>query len=355
MERPRVPTGSAERVAAGPGRPAGSPSLSGVVVLCCGLTTLDVIQEVDAVPAPNEKAVARALTVTFGGPAANAAATAVALGARARLVTSIGSGPVADLVRAELATAGVEVVDLAAGSGAAPAVSTVLVTASTGQRAVVSVNATRSGELPTVPAGVLDGVGVVLVDGHHLASALEVARSARAVGVPVVHDGGSWKPGLERLLALVDHAIVSTDFRVPAGELPADGSAADGSATDGAAIDGAETGRASARVDPRERILREVASFGPLVVARSDGAGPLLVLEPRASAAVRSVTVPVDPARRVVDTVGAGDVLHGAYAAFLGGTCGAVDPVVLLARAAGVASESVHFAGARGWVPGYRG
>ena len=355
MERPRVPTGSAERVAAGPGRPAGSPSLSGVVVLCCGLTTLDVIQEVDAVPAPNEKAVARALTVTFGGPAANAAATAVALGARARLVTSIGSGPVADLVRAELATAGVEVVDLAAGSGAAPAVSTVLVTASTGQRAVVSVNATRSGELPTVPAGVLDGVGVVLVDGHHLASALEVARSARAVGVPVVHDGGSWKPGLERLLALVDHAIVSADFRVPAGELPADGSAADGSATDGAAIDGAETGRASARVDPRERILREVASFGPLVVARSDGAGPLLVLEPRASAAVRSVTVPVDPARRVVDTVGAGDVLHGAYAAFLGGTCGAVDPVVLLARAAGVASESVHFAGARGWVPGYRG
>lgn len=287
----------------------------------------------DAIPAPNEKTTSRSLTLTFGGPAANAAAAAVAVGAAARLVTAIGSGPVAALVVAELADAGVDVVDLARGTGAVPAVSTVLVTAATGERAVVSVNATRVGRLPTAPAGVLDGVDVVLVDGHHLETAIEVARSARAAGVPVVLDGGSWKHGLERLLALVDHAIVSADFRVPADLAPAD---------------------PTCWTDDRERLVRQVASFGPSVVARSDGDGPIVLLDSRTPTEVRSLPVPSDPSRRVVDTVGAGDVLHGAYVAFLALARPGADPAGALARAAGVASESVHFRGARGWVAGRR-
>ena len=334
MERPRVPGPAPERlVGVAAAREPGAPAETGVV-LCCGLTTLDVVQEVDAVPAPNEKTVARSLAVTFGGPAANAAATAVALGVTAHLLTAIGSGPVADLVLTELAGAGVEVVDLARGTAAVPAVSTILVTASTGERAVVSVNATRVGDLSAVPADALDGVDVVLVDGHLLESAIELATSARAAGVPVVLDGGSWKPGLERLLALVDHAIVSADFRVPPSVAPDGPVAADGGPW----------------TDDRERLVRRVASFGPSVVACTDGDGPILVLVPASSAEVRSVPVPSDPSRRVVDTVGAGDVLHGAYVAFLACRPSATDPVRVLARAAGVASESVHFRGARGWV-----
>src|SRR5690606_27237741 len=50
------------------------------MLVCCGLTTLDVTQVVDRLPEPNEKLTGRELTVAFGGPAANAAATAVALG-----------------------------------------------------------------------------------------------------------------------------------------------------------------------------------------------------------------------------------------------------------------------------------
>ncbi len=314
------------------------------VVLCCGLTTVDVIQEVDEIPGPNEKVVARSATLTFGGPAANAAATATTVGAHTRLVTAIGSGPVADLALAELAGAGVEVVDLARGTTAAPAVSTVLVTASTGERAVVSVNATRSGALAAVPTDVLDGVDVVLVDGHHLETAIEISRAARVAGVPVVLDGGSWKPGMERLLALVDQAVVSADFRVPADAVPVDVPAG---------VD-SEAGVASGSTVEAVRLLRQVAAFGPRVVARTDGPGPILVLDFRVSAEVRSVAVPADRSRTVVDTVGAGDVLHGAYAAFLAGEPTASDPADVLARAAQVASESVHFRGARGWVPGYR-
>lgn len=339
----------APRVAGGRHDVAGADRPS-PVVLCCGLTTVDVIQEVDEIPGPNEKVVARSATLTFGGPAANAAATAVAVGAHARLVTAVGSGPVADLALAGLADCGVEVVDLARGTGAAPAVSTVLVTASSGERAVVSVNATRAGALAAMPMDVLDGVDVVLVDGHHLETAIEVSRTARVAGVPVVLDGGSWKPGMERLLALVDQAIVSADFRVPVGVVPADVPASDAPAAGGPAAD-----LASGATLDGEQLLHQVAAFGPRVVARSDGAGPILVLDSRTPAEVRSVAVPTDPSRTVVDTVGAGDVLHGAYAAFVAGELAAGDPVDVLARAARVASESVHFRGARGWVPGCRG
>jgi hypothetical protein len=61
------------------------------------------------------------------------------------------------------------------------------------------------------------GVDAVLVDGHHLDLALPLAAAARAAGVPVLLDGGSWKPGLEQLLTLVDIALISEVLQVPAG------------------------------------------------------------------------------------------------------------------------------------------
>src|SRR4051812_41322890 len=148
-------------------RPATEP-----VVVCCGLATLDLVQEVDRLPSPDEKVVATGLDATFGGPAANAAATAVALGVRARLVTPIGSGARADVVTRPLGRAGVEVVDLLAGTDAAPPVSTVLLTRATGERAVVSVNATATAGVRVPDQAGLDqllaGAAVLLVDGHHL-------------------------------------------------------------------------------------------------------------------------------------------------------------------------------------------
>ena len=204
-----------------PGRPArrtARPRRVTALLVCCGLATLDVVQVVDRLPAADEKIVARSLDVTFGGPAANAAATAAALGVRTVLVTALGTGPVADLVRSGLAAAGVEVVDLLDGPGT-PAVSTVLVTRGTGERAVVSVNAVGVPDLSARARalGVHADATTLLVDGHHLGAARVLAADAAARGVPVLLDGGSWKPGLDELLAAVDHAVLSADFRLPDG------------------------------------------------------------------------------------------------------------------------------------------
>ena len=296
------------------------------LLVCCGLATLDVVQVVDRLPAADEKVVARSLDVTFGGPAANAAATAAALGIRTVLVTALGTGPVADLVRAGLAAAGVDVVDLLAGPGT-PAVSTVLVTNATGERAVVSVNAVGVPDLAAGARalGLHRNATAVLVDGHHLGAATVLAADATARGIPVLLDGGSWKPGLDSLLAHVDHAVLSADFRLPD------------------CAEGAEG------VRDADELLDRVADLGPRLVARSAGPGPVRIrtvdADGRRSSSVlhpRAV-----PAADVVDTLGAGDVLHGATAASL-----AAGHAVLTALADGVdrATESVRHPGALGWV-----
>ena len=326
-------------------------------VLACGLATLDVTQVVDRVPGPDEKVVARSLAVAAGGPALNAAVTAARLGCAATLLTRVGAGGPAAAVRAELDAEGVTLLDAADDAWTLP-VSTVLVTGATGERAVVSTNA--SALAASGPAAVPwpEGTVAVLVDGHHLDLALGAAAAARAAGVPVLLDGGSWKPGLEALLALVDVAVLSADLRLPGGP-------------QGALDD-----------DGVDALLAGVADLGPAVVARSSGPGPVDVLvrscgrERRGRVEVQQVD---DDA--VVDTLGAGDVLHGAALAGLarlprgalaappadgerdGGERGdgergdgaadaglvLVDVLSVLTVATRVATASVQHAGARGW------
>ncbi len=245
----------------------------------------------------------------------NAAATAAALGVRTTLVSAVGSDPLANQVLRDLESAGVGLVDVAA-PGFTPPMSTVLVIADTGERAVVSRNAVGvdgyAVDADTVAQSWLDGVAAVLVDGHHLPIALAVARAAQRRGIPVLLDGGSWKPGLETLLALVDVAVVSADFRLPNAALAAD-------------------------------VLDSLLALGPSWVARSAGADPVTWRSASGTGGMVAV-----PEVAVVDTLGAGDVLHGALLAELAWH-GLADLPGALGRAVVVASASVATSGARGW------
>lgn len=237
--------------------------------------------------------------------------TAALLGVPARLVTAVASSGLGAVVRADCANHGVELVDVAPDGFVVP-VSTVLVTEGTGERAVASRNA-GDVEQWVVPDGdalaaALDGVTAVLVDGHHLPVAVAVAEAARSRGIPVLLDAGSWKAGLEALLAHVDVLVASADFRSPAGDS-----------------------------------LPELLDLGLRWVARSAGAGPVAWLA--ADGSRGEVPVPVVD---VVDTLGAGDVLHGALLADMGER-GISDLAAGLAFAVEVAARSVAAPGARGW------
>ena len=92
-------------------------------------------------------------------------------------------------------------------------------------------------------------------------------------------------------------------------------------------------------------VLEAVAALGPSFVARSAGAGPVLLRLP--SGAHDDVAPPVVPAGEVVDTLGAGDVLHGAAGAAL---ARGADPLAALREGVVAATDSVRHPGALGWV-----
>jgi sugar/nucleoside kinase (ribokinase family) len=274
-----------------------------------GLTTLDLVYLVERPPSANEKIVAERQEVAAGGPAANAAVTFSHLGGRARLVTGVGSSIFARVAKDDLEAHGVEVADLASESGGQPPVASIIVSRPTGHRAVVSVSS-RPFRLPgsALGADALGATPLLMVDGHYMELAIVAAQRARAAGARVVLDGGSWKPGTEQLLPFVDAAVCSNDFRPPGC---------------GSAADTIET------------------LAGARFVAVTNGPEPVRY---RAGARAGAVDVPEVP---VVDSLGAGDVLHGAFCKYL---LELDDPVAALRRAVSVAARSCSFFGTRVWM-----
>ncbi len=264
---------------------------------CCGLTTVDLVQHVARYPGPDEKVESLSSRFEFGGPAANAAFTAAALDGSSQLLTAVGRGAVGRIAADQIRAAGVTLIDAVDDQWDLPVSA---VTISGDRRSVVSRNAADAAPLQV--AVCLAGFSALLVDGHHLPLCLAAAYEARALRVPVLLDGGSWKPGLERLLPLVDAAVVSQDFRADLPDIP---------------------------------------------VAVTRGAQPL-----RVTAGTQRTEIEV-AAVEVSDTLGAGDVFHGAWASYVG-RYGMADFAAGLRYAAEVASFSCQYPGAHEWARHYR-
>ncbi|MEV5956978.1 PfkB family carbohydrate kinase [Streptomyces sp. NPDC051987] len=284
--------------------------------LFVGLCTLDVVQLVDHVPGPDEKLTARDQVAAAGGPATGAAVAFARLGGLPRLLTGLGSHPLAHGVRADLDALGVRISDLAAERVEPPAVSSVLVTASTGERAVASTNAT--GHRLRAPADLAELVAacdIAEFDGHHMDLAVDVAAAARSAGRPTLLDAGSWKDGTRRLLAWTDVVVCSADFHPPGTATPAE-------------------------------TLEFLRDHGVTWAAVTAGGAPIVWAGPGTGG-----RVPV-PETRVVDTLGAGDVLHGALAYHLSGLAPIDGPAFAdaLSRAAAVASRACASFGTRAWL-----
>jgi sugar/nucleoside kinase (ribokinase family) len=285
-------------------------------VLLVGLATVDVVQRVTELPGPGHKVQSTSVELVAGGPAANAAVAVAGLGGRAALVTALGTHPLGTLVREDLTRHGVRVLDVRPDRTEPPAVSAVAVRERDGERVVVSHNAAGV-EITTQPAWpeLLAGVDALLVDGHHPELAVAAARAARGRRIPVVLDAGSDKPVLATLLPLVDVCACSATFRL---------------------------GRASVRATERA-----VHDMGVPVVVRTSGAGPVRWSTDWRSGEVRP------PSVRATDTLGAGDVWHGALAhgiAVLGRVPGAAELPELVGQANEVAARRVSQVGARTWL-----
>lgn len=330
-----------------------------MTALFAGLTTLDVVHRLDHTPDPGLKVTSTDFTMAAGGPATNAAVTYAALSAAARtppdqagagspsrapasdapiLATALGEGPVSAFLAADLASAGVRVLDatVPASSDAAtasflsePAVSSIIEHPS--GRMVASTNARLEADPARIAAELPERVGVVLIDGHNPA----LAHAALMLGVPAVDapdgedpfallearpphlrvlDGGSWKNWLTPLLGLVDIAVVSEDFAPPL----------------------------LARADG-EQVAEFLRGFGVTRVVRTRGERPVQYWWDGTSGDVPVREVPC------ASTMGAGDAFHGAFAWALE-RAGAADPERLIRFASAVAGVSVSSFGTRQWL-----
>ncbi|MDA8438392.1 MAG: PfkB family carbohydrate kinase [Propionibacterium sp.] len=279
----------------------------GVPVVCVGLTTLDVVQRVDGPLVRGVKSVSSTVELAAGGPAANAAVACAALGVRVALVTAIGSGAPAAVVRDDLVRQGVLIADCADDTWQVP-VASVLVEVD-GTRTVVSPGARASDVRPTREAlALLGSAAVVLIDGHHPA----LAEAALAGDAVVVLDAGSPKPHAEAWLPRVDVLAASADYADGLGLSPGE-------------------------------VIDHGLRAGCRAVVVTQGAGDALWADEHGRG--RLAPPPVE----AVDTNGAGDAFHGALVARLVRGDGLRDAV---ARAVEVASLRVSVAGARGWMAG---
>lgn len=277
--------------------------------LFIGLTTLDLIYLTESYPQANQKVVAQKYLTAAGGPATNAAFAFSYFGNTGKLLTVLGQHPITQLIRADLANYPLEIVDLIPEKTDSPPVSSIIVTTATGERSVISINALKSqGNRSQIPEDILHEIDIILVDGHQMEVSIVLAQAAKERQIPVVLDGGSWKPNLEKLLPVVDYAICSADFYPP-------------------------------RCRSTEDIFEFLEKMEISQIVITQGEKPILYCD---RGAIHTLPIPKINA---VDTLGAGDIFHGAFCHYILAT----DFPTALKRAAQIAVKSCQSFGTRSW------
>lgn len=253
-------------------------------VIVVGHAALDRVYRIDAFPSKPTKVRALEHREEGGGSAANAAAAIARLGGAVSFWGRVGDDETGDKVKRALDRVGVDVASVRSCPGAITPTAAVIVDGK-GERLVVSEDDNvMPMEADWLPTGQVKSSSAVLSDLSWLEGTEAAFREARALGVPTVLDvdlgGGSL---LARILPLTDFAI----FSAPAFEKHVAG------ATDDA--------RLSSLVEAGVRHAGVTRGAAGYVWKSREGGG-----------VQAGFKVPV------VDTTGAGDSFHGAFAYALG-------------------------------------
>ena len=178
-------------------------------LLCIGHASFDITMATAAHPGPDEKLFADSMMLSGGGPAANAAVCVRRLGGKAGFCGYLGNDLFGDLHIRELESEGVDCSLLVRGSGPSP-VSQILAKPD-GTRSLVNFKgnapwlAANAVSIPTPPK-------VILFDGHEPLLSVHLCHWAAEQGIPTVLDAGSLHRGTEELAGMVDYLVASEKF-----------------------------------------------------------------------------------------------------------------------------------------------
>ncbi len=250
-------------------------------VTCVGLAVLDLVFGVETRPDRGRKTFADSMTLIGGGPAANAAVAVACLDGDARFIGRLGDDIIGDLIIDDFAKWGVDASGVRRIQATPSPVSSIVVEAD-GERTIVN-HSDPSLFAPddVIVAADLVGSEAVLGDLLWPTGAISAMREARAVGIPGVLDFDEAPRGpIDVLLTAPTHII----FSAPA------------------------LASVSGEPDPGKG-LEVVRTMTNSWIAVTLGADGVLWLD-QADDLRTTPAFDVD----AIDTLGAGDVFHGAFA-----------------------------------------
>lgn len=278
-----------------------------------GLTTADIVYYLPHHPHGNQKLKAERQLTFAGGPAANAAVAFNAFGNQASLITGLGRHLLARIAKKDLTDHRVQLIDCTDQPKRPPILSTIMIDLGNGERSIVYSNTDlRKLRHDAINESLLEYVDILLLDGYYLPQAIQLAKWAKLMRIPVVLDGGSWKEGLEELLPLVDYAICSNRFFPPGiGEQA-----------------------------KKDEVIAHLRGFGIENIAITRDGDPIIAHYQGVTSQLPVLSI------KPVDTLGAGDIFHGAFCHYILHH----DFRLSLERAAEVASLSCTSLGTRAWI-----
>jgi len=187
------------------------PSLVDLVGV--GLNATDTLIPLATYPERGSKVEYSNASIMPGGQAASTVIACQTWGLSTRYVGKLGDDEAAALHRREFARAGVDARLITVPNAASP--QSLILVDSGGERTVIQ---RRDSRLQLQPADLdrdwITNARCFHTDGCETAAATLAASWARAAGIPTVADLDEAYPGVDDLIASIDHLIVSRDFPV---------------------------------------------------------------------------------------------------------------------------------------------
>ncbi|GGI32861.1 sugar kinase [Bradyrhizobium guangdongense] len=279
-----------------------APSEIAPRILCVGMPVRDLTFRVEVVPARGSKANATHMTEICGGNALNAAIAIARLGGRVAFAGPMGDAreTSSDFILDQMATEGIDTAHIVRIPRAATPVSAIIIDAS-GERTLTIY---RDPALWTVKladaAELLADCQAVLVESRCGAFCNDICTEAHRRGIPVI-------VGVDRAMALTDVLLKAASHLLFASE----------------------QAQETAGVAGDAEALKRLAKLTPAFLAATRGPRGTIWLN-------ETGTLEETPAFPVeaVDTLGAGDVFHGAFTLRLAEGAGVPDALRFAAAAA---------------------
>ncbi len=282
-------------------------------VLCVGHAVEDRIYYVDAIPTIAAKHQALGYEAVGGGPAANAAVAISRLGGKALLSARLGDDPAGDSILRDLETENVDCSLVRQFHGNRSSTSAVFVDAS-GERLIVNdLDATMPASPDWLIAAFPDYADAVLADIRWPEGAKAALSKAKTQGLPAILDADHPFPHDDALLDAATHIAFSADGL-----------------------------KKFTNNNELEAALLDVATKTAAWVCVTNGGDGTLIAAESGINRTRAFNV------NVVDTLGAGDIWHGAFALALAEGRREEDAVIF---ASGAAALKVSRKGGRNGAP----